>query len=124
MLTPTIRAPTRAQARAVPAPTFPKPSIATAAPSRLRPRWLSVASAAALTPAPRGEVVHCEPFVALRPQRNGVLLGVEEISGICPHVRAGQEDVAVRLERAFVRGEYRIPIATGEADTGLGAGAG
>ncbi len=38
VLMPTMRAPARAQARAVPAPTFPKPSIATVHSSSLRPR--------------------------------------------------------------------------------------
>jgi hypothetical protein len=71
-----------------------------------------------------GEVVHAEARMRPCPQRHGVLVALEEIGGKRPHVRAGQERVPVRLERAPVCGEHRSSIAAGEADPGLGARAG
>jgi hypothetical protein len=68
-----------------------------------------------------GEVVHAESLVSPRPQRNGVLVSVEEIGRKRPHVGTGQEGVAVRLQRALVCREHRGAVAVGEADAGLRA---
>ena len=114
MLTPTIRAPARTEASAIPAPTLPKPSIgdrgagqrAAAVGERgLRGRLDAVA---------RGEVVHVDALVALRPQRQRTLQLVREVGRERAHVGPGQEHLAVGLERPPVGGEDLVACAAGE----------
>ena len=84
MLIATTCAPGRAQARAAPAPTLPKPSIAIVAPSSLRPRWSERGLGCSLDAVPGGEVVHAEPFVALRPKGQALEVGVTKSDGRVP----------------------------------------
>ena len=72
-------------------------------------------------PMSRREVVHSQPLVTLGPQRRGTVRLLEEVRCRRAHVGAGEEDLAVRLERALVRCEQCAAVASGEAKPRLGA---
>ena len=71
-----------------------------------------------------GEVVHVDALVALRPQRRRALQRVREVGRRRAHVGPGEEDVAVGLERAPVRGHDVLARAAREPHARLGAGVG
>ena len=72
-----------------------------------------------LDAVPGGEVVHPEALVSLGPEWNRIFSAVEKIGRKRTHVRPGDEDVPVRLQRVLVRGEHRGTIAAAEAHAGL-----
>ena len=121
MLTATTFAPARAHARAVPAPTLPKPSIATVATFESSAEMRERRFRGSLDAVPCGQVVHTQAFVALGPERQfgGALL--EEIGRLRTHIGAGEKGLAVRLECALVRRQHGRTIAGGEANTRLSA---
>src|SRR6185503_5626369 len=68
-----------------------------------------------------GEVVHAEPFVALRPERQLLELCGDEVGRIRAHVGACEEDVPERGEWPPIRSEDGVAVPFGEANAGLGA---
>jgi len=81
----------------------------------LRPRLDAVA---------RGEVVHVDAVVALRPHRRRAVQLPHEVGRSGAHVRPGQEDLAVGLERPPVGRHDLVARAAGEPHAGLRAGEG
>ena len=69
-----------------------------------------------------GEVVHPQALVRPRPARERILVAVEEVLGERPHVGAGQDHLAIGLERALVGREDRGPVTAAEADPDLRPG--
>ena len=69
----------------------------------------------------RGEVVHVDALVALRPQRQRALQRVRKVGRGRPHVGAGEEHVAVGLERPAIGGEDLVPGAAREPHARLRA---
>ena len=67
----------------------------------------------------RCEVVHAHSLVGLRPERKLSIRVLDEVRGVCAHVRAGQEGVLEWLERPEVGGEDSGTVATSEPQARL-----
>src|SRR5262249_22138434 len=63
----------------------------------------------------RREVVHSEPVMSPRPQRQRILVASQEVGRCGPHVGPGDQDLPMRLGPGLVELEHGGPIASREA---------